>query len=318
MQTRVLSRAGVEVSVIGFGCGPGARLMVGDDASLQLQAVQAAFGVGIDYFDTAAGYGDGRSETNLGRALNMMSSKAVISTKVVLEANDLGDIDAAIRTSVAASLARLGVDRVDALILHNRVARTSEFPKPPGSGVLLHLPEVFGPGGVVETFQHLLDQELVGSVGFTAFGGEQAAIDEMIASGIFTSMNAAFNVLNPSANIAVPPDFGDVDYGGVIRRASAAGLGVMAIRVLAGGALGTQSTADPRIADLSALAKDARCSVHELAIRFVLSTEGVQTAILGLSEIDHVRAAAVAAEAGPLDPELYRRIEQLSLTNASG
>jgi aryl-alcohol dehydrogenase-like predicted oxidoreductase len=160
-----------------------------------------------------------------------------------------------------------------------------------------------------------LDQRLVGSIGFTAFGGERAAIDEMIGCGLFTSMNAAFSVLNPSANIEVPASFGDPDYRCAIERARAAGLGVMAIRVLGGGVLATQSSSDPRLSTLVALAKEAACSVEELAIRFVLSTEGVQTAILGLSAVDHVRVAAAAVDQGPLDPELYSALEQVSLAS---
>jgi aryl-alcohol dehydrogenase-like predicted oxidoreductase len=85
--------------------------------------------------------------------------------------------------------------------------------------------------------------------------------------------------------------------------------------VLGGGVLATQSSSDPRLSTLVALAKEAACSVEELAIRFVLSTEGVQTAILGLSAVDHVRVAAAAVDQGPLDPELYSALEQVSLAS---
>lgn len=317
MRTRTLGRSGLEVSEIGFGCGPGARLMVGDDEVLQLQTVETAFEVGISYFDTAAGYGDGRSESNLGRVLNALMRPSVVSTKVVLESTDLGDVAGTVMRSAEASLDRLGVETVDALILHNRVAERSDFPKPPGSGVLLHLPEVFGAGGVAEAFRALLDQGLVGSVGFTAFGGERSAIDEMIGCGLFTSMNAAYSVLNPSANFEVASGFSEPDYDCVIRRAETAGLGVMAIRVLGGGVLATLGASDPRLSRLSALAGDLECSVEDLAVRFVLSTPGVQTAVLGLSEVEHVRAAAAATAEGPLDPEVFSELARISLLSAT-
>jgi L-galactose dehydrogenase/L-glyceraldehyde 3-phosphate reductase len=135
----------------------------------------------------------------------------------------------------------------------------------------------------------------------------------MIASGLFTSMNAALNILNPSAALEVPADFAEPDYERVIHRATAAGIGVMAIRVLGGGELATMAPEDPRALRLSALARDIESSLEELAVRFVLSTPGVQTAVLGLSEVDHVRAAAVATEQGPLDRDLVDEIARISL-----
>ena len=38
------------------------------------------------------------------------------------------------------------------------------------------------------------------TVGFTAYGGEVAAIEELIDSGVFGALNASINFLNPSAN----------------------------------------------------------------------------------------------------------------------
>ncbi|MDE3206546.1 MAG: aldo/keto reductase [Acidobacteriota bacterium] len=85
MERRLLGRSGVEVPVVGFGCGGRAELMVGNDRSAQIAAVRTALDCGIDYFDTAPAYGGGRSEMALGAALADLGSPAVtISTKVVL------------------------------------------------------------------------------------------------------------------------------------------------------------------------------------------------------------------------------------------
>lgn len=317
MREQPLGRTGVAVSEIGFGCGPGARLMVSDDAAAQQAMVTAARAAGITYFDTAAGYGDGRSEENLGAALEGSAGSVVISTKVALELPDLGDIAGSIARSVESSFARLGVSRVEVLVLHNRVARSMDYPKPPGSGALLHLPDVFGPRGVAEAFQALIDQGLVGSVGFTAFGGEPSAIEEMIGCGLFTSMNASYNLLNPSANLSVPAEFVEPDYELVIDKARRAGIGVMAIRVLASGALVESSNGDARIAPLAAFASELGMSLPELAIRFVLSTEGVQTAIMGLSEPRHLASAVEAALRGPLDASVMHQIESLTTTGVA-
>ncbi len=67
MQTRTLGRTGLEVSVLGFGCGAVGGLMVKGNAADQARAVVRALELGINYFDTAAMYGTGESERNLGR-----------------------------------------------------------------------------------------------------------------------------------------------------------------------------------------------------------------------------------------------------------
>ena len=177
MERRPLGKTGISIPVIGFGCGPNARLMVGDDDSAQLTAVRHAIALGADYFDTAAGYGSGRSEGgSLGRALRADRAQPLVSTKVVhRDRTHLTNPRDAVLRSAQESLLRLGRERVDALILHNRVARDADYPKPPGSGVLLHLDEVFGANGIVEAFTELIREGMVATVGFTAFGGQPVA-----------------------------------------------------------------------------------------------------------------------------------------------
>jgi aryl-alcohol dehydrogenase-like predicted oxidoreductase len=282
--------------------------MVGDDVGAQQRVVRAALAAGITYFDTAAGYGSGRSEQNLGAALRSAGASPVISTKVALELPDLDDIAGSVIRSVESSLDRLGRGQVEMLVLHNRVAQHADYPKPPGSGALLHLPQVFGSGGVADAFRSLIDQGLVGSVGFTAFGGEASAIEEMIASGLFTSMNASYNLLNPSAKMSLAARSGEPDYDRVIEKAQQAGIGVMAIRVLSSGALVDGAAAGGQVGRFAALARELGISLPELAIRFVLSTDGVQTAIMGLSEASHLEAAAGAASNGPLSAEVMDEV----------
>jgi aryl-alcohol dehydrogenase-like predicted oxidoreductase len=291
--------------------------MVGDDSTAQQAMVRSALAAGITYFDTAAGYGEGRSEENLGAALKSSAASPVISTKVALELPDLADIAGSVARSVESSLVRLGLSRVEVLVLHNRVARSADYPKPPGSGALLHLPEVFGRSGVAEAFRSLIDEGLVGSVGFTAFGGEPSAIEEMIDCGLFTSMNASYNLLNPSAKFSMPASFVEPDYECVIDKARMAGIGVMAIRALASGALVASVDRGGRVQRFAALATEVGISLPELAIRFVLSTEGIQTVIMGLSEPLHLTVAIEAASNGPLEVAVMHEIESIVMSEGT-
>ena len=65
MRMRTLGRTGLQVSILGFGCGAVGGLMVRGDPADQERAVARALEAGVNYFDTAVQYGDGASERNL-------------------------------------------------------------------------------------------------------------------------------------------------------------------------------------------------------------------------------------------------------------
>src|ERR1700744_103268 len=91
MQLRVFGRTGMQVSVLGFGCGAVGGLMVRGDHADQERTVARAIAAGINYFDTAVKYGDGESESNLGRVLkNRKPANVVVGTKVRLPQSDTG------------------------------------------------------------------------------------------------------------------------------------------------------------------------------------------------------------------------------------
>ena len=69
MEKRIYGRTGMNISILGFGCGAVGGLMVRGAAADQERAIGRALDAGINYFDTAVQYGNGASETNLGRAL---------------------------------------------------------------------------------------------------------------------------------------------------------------------------------------------------------------------------------------------------------
>src|SRR6202000_1501861 len=93
MQLRPFGRTGLQLSVLGFGCGAVGGLMVRGDAGDQERTVARAIAAGVDYFDTAVQYGDGESETNLGRILQKLKpANAVVGTKVRIPPNAFGRI----------------------------------------------------------------------------------------------------------------------------------------------------------------------------------------------------------------------------------
>jgi len=84
MEYRMLGRTGLEVSALGFGCGAVGGLLVKGDRKDMLRVVARAVELGITYFDTAPGYGDGISETSLGLVLEELKPPVLVGTKVQL------------------------------------------------------------------------------------------------------------------------------------------------------------------------------------------------------------------------------------------
>jgi aryl-alcohol dehydrogenase-like predicted oxidoreductase len=304
---------GMRLSRIGFGCGDNARLMVGDDRRLQERTVARALERGITYFDTAAKYGGGRSEQNLGavlRALGTASADAVVGSKLLLDPGPAAISPAAVRAAVEGSLRRLGRDRIELYQLHDRVVTPSGGGWAPGGSRRLTPAEVLGPGGVAETLQRLRSEGVIGELGLTTFGGDPAAVAEIVASGVFASINSSVHLLNPTALHRPAADWPVLDYDGIAARAAEAGLAVLAIRVLGGGRLvagggspaGRVRAADRDVRWDPAVGREVARAVAEhgpgtvrAALGWVLAWPQITTAICGLSTPEHVDAACDVA-----------------------
>ena len=83
MRCRVLGRTGFSVSEVGFGAwGIGGKMWLGACDSESLAALRRAFDLGLNFIDTALAYGDGHSETLVGKAVREHGGKIYVATKV--------------------------------------------------------------------------------------------------------------------------------------------------------------------------------------------------------------------------------------------
>jgi L-galactose dehydrogenase/L-glyceraldehyde 3-phosphate reductase len=323
MDMRVYGRTGMRLSVLGFGCGAVGGLMVRGDARDQERAIARAVEVGVNYFDTAVQYGNGESEKNLGRILRTLRpADAVVGTKVRLPSSAFGSIAETVTQSLESSLARLRRDHVDIFHLHNAITKT-------GGGEALSIQQVLLE--VVPVFARLRDAGKTRFLGLTAVG-ETSAQQLAIDSEEFDSAQVVYNMLNPSAAIALPANYPAQDYGKLFDHAEAAGTGVIAIRVLAGGALSgsveRHPIASPPPAPIgSAMSYDAdiararrlmplvtegfAASLTEAATRFAIGQPAVGTILVGMATPQQFEDAFVAVEKGPLPPAALERLAAL-------
>ena len=300
MRQRALGETGLSVSEIGFGCGGTSGVMGRGTLEQRRAIVASANDVGINFFDTAPGYDATLSESNLGETLQILGLRPIIATKATFSSEDLGDMRAAAAKSVEASLRRLRVDTIDLLQLHNKVTvrRRPQFPSE------MTPEEVLRPGGVADAFDELRRQGKIRALGFTGIG-HLSAVEQIIDSRRFQTVEVVYNLLNPSAGVPVPAGFRGADYSGVIERAGALGMGVIAIRVLAAGALtgnvvphslsgGWSVRAAHEVDGDRERAKALKFAVPkhqtpaQAALRFALMQPRVSTALVGFSDPAHV------------------------------
>lgn len=169
---RELGRTGVRVPPLGLGCAPVGNFQRPVSEERAQRTLATALELGCTYLDTAPHYGVGLSEERLGRALaGRPPGSYVLSTKVGRRLRELepgeevppgeGFVDTPRRArewdltrdgiwrTMEASLERLGVDRIDVLLLHD---------------VENHVPEVYRTA--FPALAELREQKLVRAVGF--------------------------------------------------------------------------------------------------------------------------------------------------------
>lgn len=316
---RTLGSTGIRVSAIALGAGPVSQLLTGDPSDTQRATLEAAVEAGVNWIDTAATYGEGRSEENLGRLLAelKLADRVSVATKVRVMPDQLDRIGPTVRDSVLASLRRLRLERVTLLQIHNSI--TAVAGAEPTSVTPAH---VLGSGGMLDEMRCLVREGLVEHLGLTGLG-EPDALGEVIDTGHLATIQIPYNVLNPSAGQAMPLGHAEADYGNLIGRCQRRGMGVFAIRVLAGGALAgrppSPHTLKTPFFPLALYERDCRraqsmmrllpegMTRQEAAVRFALSHPGVTSAIVGFATPAEVGEVAGFANAGPLDASLLAR-----------
>ena len=325
MQYRRFGRTGLDISALTFGGGWVGGFLIDSAQNVSNQAFDNACAAGINWVDTASSYGDGVSETVIGRWLQTRpaADQPYISTKFRVDPAK-PDLAGQMRQSVEASLGRLQQPKVNVLWLHNQILADDSATEEGPRGI--HISRVIGKGGIAEALDKLRGEGICDHIGFTGLG-EAPSVVAVAESGAFDAVQAYYNMINPSAGWAkAPPGWNTTDFAGLLRATERLDLGVMAIRIFAAGHLATKVRHGrewPVTENASNEAEEARAEAvwaalgeshgtpAQAALRFGLGNPALSTIEVGMAQMEHLEQALAAEEAGPLPEECVAELQAL-------
>ena len=282
MELREYGNTGMKVSTLGFGGSE-----IGSNVSKQdvETLLNTALDAGLNVIDTAECYGD--SEELIGDVLSHRRDDYYLFTKCGHAAGvDGPDWDAKVlEQTIDRSLRRLKTEYVDVIHLHS----CSE--------------EVLRQGAVIEVLQRAKE---AGKTRFIGYSGDTTDALYAIETGAFDSLETSLNIADQEA----------IDL--TLAEARKRNMGVIAKRPIANAAWTFDTLPEDaypfvywrRLQELGygfLAGNDVQAAV-ETALRFTLSTEGVDTAIVGTTKPNRWQQNADLVAKGALPQELYDEI----------
>ena len=316
MQYNSLGRTGLNVSRVGFGGGGIGQVWGATTRDEAVRAVHRALDLGINYFDVAPAYGNGKAEEALGIALEGRSEEVIIGTKVRVPGDDLANATAAVQRSMETSLRLLKRDSVDILHVHNRF--TENRGDVPNS---LSADDVMGP--VLEAYQAVQQAGKTRFIGLSAMDHDVPTLNKIMDTGDWDTMLAYYNLLNQTAQSPPPPGVNLFDNGQNILLAKKHDMGVIGIRSHAAGAL-TSGVDRPVPPDNELLRQDVASAAQlgflldgniknlsQAATVYCLMNEDIHTTVPGVKNVAETEEMAGCIDLTPFSPAQMARLGEL-------
>jgi aryl-alcohol dehydrogenase-like predicted oxidoreductase len=311
LEKRTLSPSGIQLSALGLGCwsfgGQEGDYWGPHDDRIAAQIIAEALDRGINYYDTAEGYNEGRSEAALGRALAGRRAEAVIGTKV----SPQNAAPAILREHCEASLRRLGVETIDLYMVHWPITDYSAA-------------EAFA------MLAKLRDEGKIRAIGVSNFGPMQ--LTEALATGAPIEVNQlGYSLLNRAIEFEILPmcrrrGIGVAAYmplmqgllTGRWRSADEIPLTRRRTRHFSGdrpgtrhGEPGAEAEVFAAIDGMARLAEAQGTTMADLALAWVAAQPGVTTVIVGTRTPDQLAESLRGIEQ-TLSPDVLAELDRLT------
>ncbi len=314
MKYRQLGKTGLKVSEIGFGAWAIGGQWGAQQESDSLAALQAALDAGVNFIDTAAGYGDGHSERVIEKFLRNQSSSVIVATKTPPAPGPWPPSPycrwqdrysaAYLRENIHQRLKNLNVECLDILQLHTWTRAWNDDPQP-----LLVL-------------QKLREEGKIRWIGISTPEHDQDCVVQLMRDGLVDVVQVIFNVFHQEPVAQLFPVAEETGTGIIVRVALDEGAltGKYAsdhqfpsddfrANYFAGDRLSRTVNRVEKIREtLNALGITGTGAVLETALRFALAPSAVHTVIAGIRNAAQAKQNAAVSDYPALEPHVLQAL----------
>jgi aryl-alcohol dehydrogenase-like predicted oxidoreductase len=305
MKYRRLGKTGLKVSEIGFGAWAiGGSWGPQSDAD-SVAALNRALDKGVTFIDTAAGYGNGRSEKIIAEVLKSQSESVVVATKTPPQAGPWPPSpycisserypEAYLRANVEERLRNLGTDHIDILQLHTWTRAWNKNPEP------------------FEVLRKLRTEGKIRFIGISTPEHDQNSVIQLMRDGWVDVVQVIYNIFEQEPAAELLPAAAECDVGIIVRvvfdEGSLTGKWTDATQFPEGDFRGAYfqgdrlGRANARASEVARSLEGSGYSMPQAAIKFALAHGAVSTVIPGMRNPAQAEAnCAVSDLPGMSDP----------------
>ncbi len=329
MERRSCGVSGLELSVLGLGCwqfGGGDYWGQSDQVNVD-DVVRVALDGGINYFDTAELYNDGRSEVFLGKALEGIARDRIVVGSKVWPTHLHPDT---LRKHCEASLQRLAMEYVDIYMIHWPLYERS-YPLFSPAGEDTVTPSVPLLEDVVDMQLQLQSEGKIKHLGLSNYGVERCEELRHIADR-FAVNQLVYNLVTRAAEYAVLPYCEQARMGVITYMTLMQGLLTDLYQTLDDipdwytrtrhfnsernpktrhGEAGVESILVPALQAIRTIAYECHLTTAELALRWTIANQQVTCALVGTQNPKRLKANIEAANE-PLPAEVVHRLNTVT------
>jgi aryl-alcohol dehydrogenase-like predicted oxidoreductase len=311
MKYRKLGKSGFDVSEIGFGAWAIGGSWGPQDEGESIKALHHALDLGVNFIDTAAGYGNGKSERLIAQVLKERGDqgKVVVATKTPpLPGNwppspydDVNERypESYLRENVEERLRNLQTDQIDVLQLHTWTRAWNKNPK------------------AFEILRKLQAEGKIRAIGVSTPEHDQNSVIDLMRDGWVDTVQVIYNIFEQEPAAELLPAAQEHNVGIIVRVVFDEGVltgKYTADSTFAPDDFRNNYFAGDRLARAVARTEKVRADIGDLslpdaALKFALAHPAVSSVIPGIRSVQQAEANVRASDLPDLSPELLKKLQ---------
>lgn len=314
MKYRVLGKTGINVSEIGFGGWAIGGSWGPQDDNESIAALHKAIDLGVNFIDTAQGYGNGKSERIIAEILKTRSEEVTVATKMppaegIWPPSPYCNIEDRysekyIRNNIEERLRNLNTDCIDVLQLHTWTRAWNSNPV------------------ALEILRELKKEGKIKAIGISTPEQDQNCVIDLMRNGYLDVIQVIYNIFEQEPAAELLPVAKECNVGVIVRVAFDEGVltgkykadstfpeGDFRNKYFEGDRL---FRAVSRVEKIKEEIKDTELGMPEVALKFALSHEAVSTVIPGIRNEKQAIANTAVSDLDDLSEDLLHRLHKFN------